>query len=132
LECRKGRSSSCSRRFNLERRDMEHSLTGHARKRAQQRGIRLDVIDFVIQHADVDLEAGDGCRSLRISKRGLAMLGGDCTSLALSERAANVVVLVAADGDVVTVMHDCNSQGRRYRRQYPTRKRPITQYSRAA
>jgi hypothetical protein len=36
---------------------MEHSLTRHARKRAQQRGIRPIDIDFVIQHADVELEA---------------------------------------------------------------------------
>jgi hypothetical protein len=101
--------------------------------RAQQRGIRPTDIDFVIQHADVELEAGNGCRSLRISKRELAMLIKDGAPLAQVERAASVVVLVGEDGsEVVTVLHDCNPVGRRYRKQHPTWKRFVEQYSRAA
>jgi transcription termination factor Rho len=81
------------------------------------------VIDLIIQHADVDLEAGNGCRSLRISKKGRAMLirnGG--ASVTDVERAADVIVVLCEESnEIVTVMHDCNSLGsRRFRRQFPT------------
>ncbi len=61
------------------------------------------------------------------------MLVKDGAPLAQVERAASVVVLVGEDGsEVVTVLHDCNSVGRRYRKQHPTWKRFVEQYSRAA
>jgi hypothetical protein len=62
------------------------------------------------------------------------MLVKDGAPLAQVERAASVVVLVGEDGsEVVTVLHDCNSTGRRYRKQHPTRKRKfVEQHSRAA
>jgi len=102
---------------------MEYILTTHAQKRAQQRAVRPIVVGFVLHHADIDLEAGEGCRALRISKKKQAMLVRDGVSPSEIARAANVIVLVGNSGDVVTVMHDHNSHGRRYRRQYPTRKR---------
>jgi hypothetical protein len=35
-------------------------------------------------------------------------------------------------GEIVTVMHDCSQDGRRYRRQWPTWSRPARRYARAA
>jgi hypothetical protein len=100
---------------------MEYCLSAHARKRARQRGILSTVVDFVLSHADVDLEAGDNCRALRISKHELKNLRRDEASPVEVERAMNVIVIVCEDNkDVVTVMRDCNSRGRRYRRQFPT------------
>jgi hypothetical protein len=112
---------------------MQYSLSAHAQKRSRQRGIRSTVVDFVLQHADVELEAGNGCRSLRISKRGLATLIRNGASGTDVERATNVIVVVCEENnEVVTVMHDCNSLGRRYRRQFPVWNRPLKQQSRAA
>ena len=97
-------------------------LSDHAMRRAQQRGIRPAVVDFVLGNADRDLEAGNGCRAYRISKKRLAEL---CSKAAAKvsevERATNVVVILHEDsGEVITVMHDRNKTGRRYRRQWPT------------
>src|SRR5271169_910376 len=91
--------------------DMEHcrhSFSGHALKRAQQRGIRPVVVDFVLQHADIDLEAGNGCRSYRISHRAGAELCRNGVAVTVVDRAIDVVVIICEySGEVVTVMHDC-------------------------
>jgi hypothetical protein len=49
-------------------------FSDHAMRRAQQRGIRPGVVDFVLGNADRDLEAGNGCRAYRISRTGAAEL----------------------------------------------------------
>jgi hypothetical protein len=100
---------------------MQYFLSAHAQRRSQQRGVRSAVVDFIVRHADVELEAGNGCRSLRISKKGRATLIRNGEPVADVERATNVIVVVCEESnEVVTVMHDCNSLGRRYRRQFPT------------
>jgi hypothetical protein len=89
------------------------------------------VVDFVIQHADVDLEAGNGCRSLRISKKGRVTLIQNGAPITDVERARDVIVVICDEcNEVITVMRDCNSSGRRYRRQFPTWR--SKQYPRAA
>jgi hypothetical protein len=51
------------------------------------------------------LEAGNSCRSLRISKDELKNLRRDGASSTAVERATNVIVIVCEDNnDVVTVM----------------------------
>lgn len=110
-------------------------FSSHATIRAQQRGIRLPVVDFILQHFDVDLEAGDGCRSHRISKRAASELLRNGVAVSEVDRARNVVLIVREDsGEIVTVMHDCTPYGRRYRRQWPTWTRPSKRkrYSQAA
>jgi hypothetical protein len=102
-----------------------YTFSTHAQKRAQQRGIRPPVIDFVLQYADVGLEAGNGCHVYRISKRAASELRRIGMPTSQVDRAVGVVVLVCEDsGEVVTVMHDHNPQGRRHRRQWPTWSRP--------
>lgn len=96
-------------------------FSDHAVRRAQQRGIRPGVVDFVLGNADRDLEAGNGCRAYRISRRGVAELIRKGDKVWEVERATDVIVIVREDGgEVVTVMHDQNAEGRRYRRQWPT------------
>lgn len=99
----------------------ELTLTRHAVKRAQQRGIRPQVIDYVVAEADIDLHAGDGCRSYRISTRKVAVLMEAGAPAAGLDRANRVVVVWSErSGEVVTVMHDHGHSGRRYRRQRQT------------
>lgn len=95
------------------------SFSAHAMKRAQQRGVRPATIEFILGNADVDLHAGDGCRTYRINKRGAAELlrkGANATEV---DKASNIVVIVRG-GEVITVLHDFNQGGRKYRRQWPT------------
>src|SRR5262249_44271192 len=107
-----------------------YSFSKHARKRAQQRGVQPKTVEMVLKHADVDLEAGNGCRAYRISKRALARMVHDVTEL---DRATGVVVIVCeATGEIVTVMHDYNGKGRRYRRQWPIWNRTLARHSCAA
>jgi hypothetical protein len=109
------------------------SFSAHAMRRAQQRGVRPATIEFILRHADLDLHAGDGCRTYRISKRGAAELLRNGASVTELDRASNIVVIVREDsGEFITVLHDLNPDGRRYRRQWPTWNRPSKRVSAAA
>lgn len=97
-------------------------LCQHGQARAQQRGIRFRTIDFILEEADIDLHAGDGCSAYRLSKAALSehLRSGDAVTTV--ERARDLVVIVEeASGEIVTVLHDIGRRGRRYRRQWPTR-----------
>jgi hypothetical protein len=109
------------------------NFSAHAMKRAQQRGVRPATIEFILGHADVDLHAGDGCRTCRISKRGAAELLRKGANVTEVDKASDIVVIVREDsGEVITVLHDFNRDGRRYRRQWSTWKRPSKRFSVAA
>ena len=91
------------------------------------------MVDFVLQHFDVGLEACNGFRAYRISHKAAAELLRIGVAVSEVDRAKNVVVIVHLDScEIVTVMHDRNSGGRRYRKQWPTWKRRSKRYSRAA
>jgi len=106
------------------------SCSAHAMKRAQQRGVRPATIKFILGHADVDLHAGDGCRTYRISNRGAAKLLRKGANVTEVDKASNIVVIVREDSsEVITVLHDFNRSGRRYRRQWSTWKRPSRRLS---
>jgi hypothetical protein len=104
----------------------------HGMTRAQQRAIRPEMVDFVLEHADVDLEAGNGCRASRISNRRVTDLLRDRADVAVVERARNIVVITCGE-EIVTVMRDYNQNGRRFRRQWPTwSSRPTKRFACAA
>ena len=110
-----------------------YSFSDHAMRRAQQRAIRPEIVDFILQNADVDLEAGNGCRAHRISNRGIAQLLRRGALMAIVERVRNIVVIMSDEtGEVVTALHDCNRRGCRYRKQWPTWSRPGRRYAHAA
>jgi len=69
----------------------------HATVSAQQRGIRPAVIEFVLQHADIDLEAGDGCRAYRISDKATVELLKNGIAISELDRARNIVLIVCED-----------------------------------
>jgi hypothetical protein len=103
--------------------ESNYSFTDHARRRAQQRGIKLDTIKFILRHADIRLHAGEGSKSLRISQREFVRLAQDGATASLVDRSRSVVVVVNPhEMTVVTVLHDHGSSaGRCYRSQWPTR-----------
>ena len=113
---------------------IELELTDHANRRIQQRGISRKTISFVTSNADIDLHAGEGCHSLRISRQHMALLAKNGAKAALMERSRSVVVLINIDtNEIITVLHDCGTScGRRYRRQWPTRSKRSFARSRRA
>src|SRR5260370_40145774 len=93
-------------------------FSDHAMRRAQRRGIRPGVVDFVLGNADRDLEAGNGCRAYAISRNGAAEVIRKGDKVWEAEWATDVMVIVREYvGDGVTVMHDQNTEGRRCSRQ---------------
>jgi hypothetical protein len=104
-------------------KDTNYSLTKHAERRAQQRGIKLETINFILHNADVHLHAGKGGKSLRISQRELVRLAQDGASASLIDWSRGVVLVVQpCQMLVVTVLHDYGTKaGRCYRSQWPTR-----------
>jgi hypothetical protein len=103
--------------------EINFSMTKHAQCRLQQRGIRPEILSFVISHADVWLHAGNGLETGRLSQYRLSQLSTEGHSASIIERAKNVVALYdPSNGSVVTVLHDHNSgSGKQYRKQQPTR-----------
>lgn len=92
--------------------------TDHALQRANQRGIQSELIDAILEYADVEVPVGSGCTSLRISKRALKNEDVRRRLGPLVDRAAKTAVLWRSDDNaVVTVMKDLGSAAaRRYRK----------------
>jgi hypothetical protein len=103
-----------------------YKLTRHAQVRAQQRGIRQQTIAVILVHGDLQLHAGEGLISIRLTKRRLRGLQKTQVPAAVREKAAGIILLLdPVTETVVTVMHDVGREGRRYRRQFETRSRKL-------
>ena len=99
-----------------------YKFASHAQVRAQQRGIRQQIIAVVLIHADLRLHAGGGLISIRLTKNGLRGLLEAEVPAAVREKAAGIILLLdPVTKTIVTVMHDVGREGRRYRRQFETR-----------
>jgi hypothetical protein len=91
----------------------------HARTRCRQRGVKLEVIEFILDHYDGGCFVGDGRVSAFVTKRKLERLRQDGFPAALVERARGVILVLGdAPGGLVTVMHWRASTGARYTRQF--------------
>jgi len=92
-------------------------MTRHAMIRARQRGIGEERLEAFLALADVDSPVGGGCFALRISRRlkrdrRIRKAFGPMLDLI-----ADLALVMADDGSIVTVMHDHgHAAGRRYRR----------------
>jgi hypothetical protein len=107
--------------------ELEFDMTRHAQCRSQQRGVRPEVLSFVISQADVWLYANGGLEIVRLSRKRLRQLSREGIDTSLIERATNVVVIYEPEnGSVVTVLHDhASGNGRQYRKQGSTRNNRI-------
>lgn len=82
---------------------MAVELSEHARQRCQQRGIQQKAIALVMALHDVDLEVGDECRALRVSRRAMTAAGTAGASRQVLERLCDVTVVWSdRSGQVVT------------------------------
>lgn len=85
------------------------ALSAHAERRARQRGVTQRDLALLLDHADIDVPVGAGCRALRVHHRTARRLNlGD----GLPRLAA-----VVNDREIVTVLrHLLGRRGRPYRR----------------
>jgi hypothetical protein len=91
------------------------SFTSHARDRCRSRGIAPRLINAILTHADIESPVGSGCECLMLSRRRLCELRDGTLSASDRERLANVAVIVAGDGAIITAMHLDRLRSRRYR-----------------
>jgi len=87
-------------------------LSSHATRRSQQRGIRHEAIDFVYATFDVDRDVGDGRRALSCSRGALDKALREGAATALVDGARRLVLIIGADGVIVTVMNSQTSFAR--------------------
>jgi len=80
-------------------------VTRHARARMQQRGIRPEVLEALLDYGR-EVHAGGGCDLVFFDKRARARLARENAALAAdTERVCNSYAIVASDGAVITVGH---------------------------
>ena len=85
-------------------RDQLVHVSRHANVRAQQRSIPTEAVELVMRHGDIEGPAALGRHSLRLSHRAAGELLRIGTPVALVEKAATVVAILSASGEVVTLL----------------------------
>ena len=80
-------------------------FTEHADMRAQQRGVKKSVMNFILKEADVDLPAGRGCRSLLVSQKKIKTLISQNKLQPKFADRINGVVLIEHDNELITLFH---------------------------
>ena len=90
---------------HLDKPDQIKDMTKHAAARCNQRGIRAEVVDFVLAHFDRDHHAGAGAVAVSISRRHLAQLKPDGVPATVIDQAARTVLIIADDGAIITAIN---------------------------
>ncbi len=80
-------------------------LSHHAMVRAQQRGVRPAVVDLLLARFDVERPIGSGCHAVSCSRSALDRARRDGLAASMAERLAGLVLIVAPDGSVITVLN---------------------------
>ena len=98
------------------------SISEHGRMRMRQRGVRSQILDVVLSHADVALHAGGDCETFRLSRNGAAeLVAAQVVNADVADRACRISVLVGRHGVVSVIRPRDGRRGRGYRRQMNTR-----------
>ena len=84
---------------------IENNFSNHAIKRSQQRGIRLWVINFILEYSDKYKYANKSCISQFISKRQVKKLIQENVLSPAKAALIDGVVVIAKDDTIVTVFH---------------------------
>ena len=75
------------------------------------------MIRDVLEHADIEKPAGDGCVLLRISRRTLEDRSVRTSLGARADQLQTLALICSDDGEIVSVLHAyATASGRRYRR----------------
>lgn len=82
-------------------------FTKHATKQAQRRGIREDLVDFVVGHGK-EIKARSGARMYRVRRADLEFLRHECPPILWKryrDQLRRVTPIVAPDQSIITAMH---------------------------
>lgn len=84
-------------------------LSKHAAKRAQQRGIRLDTINLILQYGELRRKPGGAAEYIIPGRKRDEIIREKKQEIHAIERAAGIVVLVGNDDPemVITEYHKC-------------------------
>lgn len=86
------------------------SLSRHAERRCQQRGVPKRLLSLILDHADLEKPIGDGCTLVRVSREQAGSLKADDRILRFA------VIWSDERAQVVTVLPlQRSAVGRRYR-----------------
>lgn len=87
------------------------ALSAYAERRARQRGVTQRDLALLLDHADIDVPVGAGCRALRVHHQTARRLN-------LGDRLPRIAAVVNDQADeIVTVLrHLPGRRGRPYRR----------------
>lgn len=91
-----------------------YTLTKHAQKVAQQRGITLNTVQCVLFNADVRNHRGEGKISYAVSRKKMKHLRAQGYPAKTIEKIESIVVLVEpTNKKVISVWHSCKKSNRR-------------------
>lgn len=90
---------------HIHRDDRLPRMTRHAEKRGRQRGVRTEVVDFVLANFDRDFDARVGATAVSISRRRLGELQSDRVPATVIDQAAHTVLIIGDDGAILTVIN---------------------------
>lgn len=90
------------------------TLSRHAQRRCQQRGITRQVLWILLDHHDLDRDVGGNCRVLRMSRKRARVTSLDFDPQIAGRLERLAVIMSDETGEIVTVMHD-TAKSRRYR-----------------
>jgi hypothetical protein len=90
---------------HFDRPDQIKDMAKHAAARCNQRGIRAEVVDFVLTHFDRDHHAGAGAVAVSISRRCLAQLQPDGVPATVLDQAGRTVLIIGDDGVIITAIN---------------------------
>lgn len=80
-------------------------FTKHAIARCRQRGIKSEVVEFVLKNFDCDHHAGAGVTAIRVSRHRLELLRAEGHPDAILSMAERTVLLLADSGAVITAVN---------------------------
>jgi len=80
-------------------------VSHHAQQRMSQRAIQHRDVEFVLEHGEGLRDVGDGAMAISLLRSQLPSLVEGGASATRMDRLARLVVIVAADGTLVTVMN---------------------------
>lgn len=85
------------------------TITQHAARRMQTRGLSAVMVACILDHADLDRDAGGGSRKIQISRAAAACLPHP-------DKLGRFALIVAADGGLITMRPDRRRRRRHSRR----------------
>lgn len=80
-------------------------ISKHAQSRSQQRGIRNDIVDIIIEHGTPVNKPGSALEYRLTKKKRADLITSFKKMINKLERTSGIAVLTGTDGQIITVYH---------------------------